>query len=135
VPTDHKRSPTWRVIVVPMNPWRNVVEEDLGDLTYGQRLTRLQELVGGYFERVNTPQLQTLSKIADCGPIAMLVDEDGIAKGLRYNARASSLYLGDIYGDVVLISEGMTSEGPDFVGLTESMTAERLISIMAERPA
>lgn len=74
----------------------------------------LGKAVGGYLETVYPMGLED--------PLAMIVNEDGIAMHLPVNPIASNLYRTlehghPIYGDVVIMKIGETEDGPDIVGL------------------
>lgn len=77
----------------------------------------LGAVVGGYIEIVHPQGLQS--------PYCMIVNEEGYLKGLPLN-RAGSLLYGTqfhgspIVGDVVIMAEGWTPEGPDIVGIPEN---------------
>lgn len=73
-------------------------------------------VVGGYIENVNPRGLPS--------PYCMIVNEEGILKGLPLNPVGSFLYLAHIHGspilgDIVLMKYGLTSEGHDIVGLDD----------------
>lgn len=59
-------------------------------------LEEVQEMVGGFVERITLP-----------GRTVMLVDEDGLPRGLPLNETASRLAARDIVGDVVVLPRGM----------------------------
>lgn len=69
------------------------VEIDSSDILAG-----LQDLVGGYIERVNCPK-------ADQDGYHVLVDEEGIMNGKRVNEHASNLFGQTLLGPVVLIGK------------------------------
>lgn len=74
------------------------------------------EVVGGYIENVSPRALPS--------PYCMIVNEEGILKGLPINPVGSFLYLTHIHGspilgDIVLMKYGLTSEGADIVGLDD----------------
>lgn len=71
---------------------------------------------GGYIERVN---IQT--RITEKMALVMVVDEDGLTKGLPLNLRASIYYpFNPIVGTVFFCGEARQSDGEiDFVGLPE----------------
>ena len=64
-----------RCIIIPANPYHPLTRTDLVSLA------DLQRAVGGWVEQVNITQT-----------LAMLVDEDGRAKTLRQNRRATLLW-------------------------------------------
>ncbi len=52
--------------------------------------------------------------------LVLVVDEVGVLQNKPRNGRLSrSFYPGLIAGDALIISEGMTGEGPDFISLTD----------------
>lgn len=59
-------------------------------------LKELQDMVGGYVERLALPERNV-----------MIVNEDGFAMGLPPNETASRLAQRDIVGDVVVLPRGM----------------------------
>lgn len=68
----------------------------------------------------------------------LIVDESGRVDGLPYNENATRLYapLPDrhkyfITGDAYVVGEAMTREGPDFVGLTDNVTIEKVAELVA----
>lgn len=60
-------------------------------------LEEVQKLVGGYVARVQLPDLGAV----------LLVDEDGIPKGLPLNPNASDVAGREIYGNALLVPRGM----------------------------
>jgi uncharacterized protein DUF3846 len=60
------------------------------------RLEELQEMVGGYVERLRLPD-----------GFVMIVNEDGIPMGLPPNEVASQMARTNIVGDVVVLPRGM----------------------------
>lgn len=74
----------------------------------------IQKEIGGHFETVKTKRLLDYFK----APVIMLVDEEGIIKGLPFNAVASGFYGTDehgqpIVGDAILC----LALGEDITGL------------------
>jgi hypothetical protein len=61
-------------------------------------LEEVQKLVGGYVERLSIPE---------SGGSVMLVDEDGISRGLPLNPNASEVAGRRIYGEALLLPRGM----------------------------
>lgn len=61
-------------------------------------LEEVQKLVGGYVERLRVPEP---------GGAVLLVDEEGIPKGLPLNRNASEVAGREIYGDALLLPRGM----------------------------
>lgn len=56
----------------------------------------VQKMVGGLVERLRLP-----------GRMVLLLNEEGIPKGLPLNPRASEMVGMEIFGDVVLVPSGM----------------------------
>lgn len=57
-------------------------------------------------------------------PYCMIVNEEGLLRNLPYNAVGSYLYEtqkhgSPILGNIVIMKEGMTPEGPDIIGLSD----------------
>ena len=52
-------------------------------------------------------------------PFRMLVNEEGHLKFLPFNPVGCCWYEGAIVGNVIVMKQGMTDEGPDILGLTE----------------
>ena len=70
----------------------------------------MQQLVGGYIEIVRPAYLRR--------PYVMIVDEEGMLKGLPINNTGSLLYNGPIVGDVLILKEGFNEDGePDLLSL------------------
>lgn len=75
------------------------------------------EAVGGWIEIVHPVRLGR--------PYCMVVNEEGLLRNLPMNVLGSFLYRTDIHGspiagDIVLLREGITSDGEyDLLGLTE----------------
>lgn len=82
--------------------------------------------VGGYFEVVRN----TLQKVGMPKGIVMVINEDGLNMGLEYNHIGSMLYPGRIVGDILLMKEGYTDEGPDFVEMEEDDFIECAICVI-----
>ena len=76
----------------------------------------LGKAVGGYIEVVHPHGLRE--------PLRMICNEEGLLEQLELN-RIGSLWYGThvhghpIVGDIVVVREGMTDDGPDIVGLEE----------------
>lgn len=92
------------------------------DVEYG--FQKLAEAIGGgcqYIERVNcvlTPEHR----------LVMVVDEDGLNRGQRQNPRAQWLYpFSPIVGNVLVMAEGDTPEGIDFVDMADPHVALDLV--------
>ena len=74
------------------------------------------ESVGGHIEIVNPRALPS--------PYCMVVNEEGLIRGLGYNPVGSYFYEthkhgSPIVGTIVLMKTGFTPEGPDIVGLED----------------
>ena len=75
------------------------------------------EVVGGYIEIVNPRGLKD--------PFCFICNEEGLLKGLPINL-IGSVWYGTlehghpIVGNIVVMKEGMTDDGPDIVGLTDA---------------
>ena len=59
----------------------------------------IQKEIGGHFETVKTKRLLDYFK----APVIMLVDEEGIIKGLPFNTVASGFYGTDEHGSQLLV--------------------------------
>ena len=73
-------------------------------------------VVGGYIEIVHPRRMNR--------PFTMVVNEEGLYLGLPINFFGSYFYETDIHGspivgNIVIVKEGFTDEGPDLVGLTD----------------
>lgn len=123
-----------RVVLIPADPQDAIRDVEVPDV----RLENLQRLIGGgYIERVTSGPLRDSASSEDNLPV-MVVDEEGRLKHLRYNERATILYVPAasrqmhwIAGDAIVVGEGMTPEGPDFIDLPEDAGA-RTISDLIE---
>lgn len=62
-----------------------------------KNLTDYQKAVGGYIEIVNVPKNGDVQKV-------LIVNEEGLLYGLRYNENASLLAKQDIVGDALLMN-------------------------------
>ncbi len=71
----------------------------------------VEPVLEGYMEIVHPVNLPE--------PFRMIVNEEGILKGLPLNAVGTVWYEGAIVGNVIVMKQGMTDEGPDILGLTE----------------
>ena len=70
------------------------------------------EAVGGWIEVVRPVRLGR--------PYCMVVNEEGLLRNLPMNVLGSFLYGSPIAGDIVLLREGINSDGEyDLLGLTE----------------
>jgi hypothetical protein len=94
------------------------------DVDYGWQ--NFARAIGGecqYIERFSCPLTQEFGLVG-------VVDEDGQFDGQPRNFRAWALYPLPNYllaGDVLVIAEGMTPEGPDFVDLPDPDLALELV--------
>lgn len=77
-----------------------------------------------YIERVTSGPLRELGTVENM-PV-LVVDEEGRVDNLPANNRATILYVPSasrlhnyLAGDVLVVGEGMTDEGPDFIGLAD----------------
>ena len=61
-----------------------------------KNLADYQKAVGGYIEIVNVPKKDDVQKV-------LIVNEEGLLYGLRYNENASLLAKQDIVGDALLM--------------------------------
>lgn len=91
----------------------------------------IQQEIGGYFECVKTQRLWDYFK----APVVMLVDEEGLIKGLPFNATASTFYGFDehgymIAGDAII---GLVL-GEDVIGLGDSDSEQWLEKLLKDFP-
>jgi len=93
---------------------------------------------GALVQRVALPRLTKRFGTEDPYPI-MIVDEESLLKDVPRNENATRLYVPAahrdrhmIAGDALIIGEGMTSEGPDFLPLPERVTVEAIKALIAE---
>lgn len=117
-----------------------VTEQDIKTFRY----PHLNELFGEdrFIERVKSARLQDRfgrSQVGDAHRVVpvMVVDESGRIDGLPINDMATRLYAPYperhryfIAGDAYIVGEGMTMEGPDFVGLPDEVTVEMIRQIL-----
>ena len=85
--------------------------------------------VGGFIEVVHPRGLPQ--------PYCMVVNEEGLLQGLPHNAHGSLLYGTPehghpIVGDIVIMQEGWTDEGPDIVGLSDDDVG-RIITLLSKQ--
>ena len=71
----------------------------------------VEPVLDGYMEIVRPVSLPE--------PFRMIVNEEGILKGLPLNAVGTVWYEGAIVGNIIVFKQGFTDEGPDILGLTE----------------
>ena len=71
----------------------------------------VEPVLEGYMEIVHPVNLPE--------PFRMLVNEEGHLKFLPFNPVGCCWYEGAIVGNVIVMKQGMTDEGPDILGLTE----------------
>ena len=69
------------------------------------------KVVEGYIERVKPAFLPR--------PFVIIVNEEGILEELPLNPVGSAWYHGPIVGNIVVMKDGFTDDGPDIVGLTK----------------
>ena len=95
----HRRTDELHVFFVPID-----TDEAMGMKVVSHDWRSIKDLLGGYIEEVSTE----LMPVLDCGcRVVMLVDEEGMLKGLGQNLRASSVYPhGAIRGPAVFVAEG-----------------------------
>ena len=91
----------------------------------------IQREIGGHFECVKTQRLWGYFK----APVVMLVDEEGLIKGLPFNAVASAFYGYDEYGcgivgDILL---GLVL-GEDIIGLGDSDSEQWMEKLLKDFP-
>ena len=75
------------------------------------------EELGGYFETVRPRRVPF--------PLTMIVDEEGLLKGLPHNPIGCYMYETDkhnqpIVGDIIIMREEMTNDGIVLIGLEQS---------------
>jgi len=68
------------------------------------------KVVEGYIERVKPAFLPR--------PFVIIVNEEGRLRRLPLNKVGSAWYAGPIVGNIVVMKDGFTDDGPDIVGLT-----------------
>lgn len=113
-----------KVKVVPTDLTKSMYFVEVND---NNKYNELRKLIGGgWIEQVRLGRFAGTYKFRDQeqivppdGSLVMLVDEEGLLKGLSLNARASALYGvaqhgQPICGDAVLLGEVQTNEGPDW---------------------
>ena len=82
----------------------------LGTRDYGEPLYKcVGETLHGHMEIVRPAMLPK--------PYLMLVNEEGLLRGMEFNIIASILYGDVIVGPSIIMKEVMTDEGPDIGGL------------------
>lgn len=69
------------------------------------------KVIDGYIERVRAVFLPR--------PFIIIVNEEGLLKKLQPNPVGCAWYSGMIVGNLVVMKDGYTDEGPDIVGLTD----------------
>jgi len=105
---------TEEVIVITT---KNHIQAKSIQLKDGLLLEGLQEIVGGWVEIVHPLSLDE--------PYCMIVNEDGLLRGLEVNPIASLLYGTlehgyPIVGDVAIMKDGYRCGEPDIVGLNKN---------------
>lgn len=86
----------------------------------------LSEAVDGYIEIVHPMGLAS--------PLVMIVNDEGLLRGLPMNSVGSKLYGMHIHGNpivgnIVIMKTGWTDDGPDIVGLDEKEITELTASL------
>lgn len=115
-----------RVIKVPADPGQPISVIDIN-----HHWTDMAEAIGGgceYIERFHCPLTRTYHLVGVC-------DEEGQYGDQRANERAWPLYPMQGYylrGDVLVVAEGMTPEGPDFIDLPNEDLAMSLVRDLLE---
>ena len=90
-------------------------------------LRGMQEFVGGYIEIVRPAYLRR--------PYVMIVNEEGLLKGLPINNTGSLLYGAPIVGDVLILKEGFNDDGePDLLSLDMDEAHNLLDELMRRFP-
>ena len=92
-------------------------------------LKAMQRAVGGFIEHVRPRYLRS--------PYCMIVNEEGLLRGMPINNAASLLYGGitPIVGDVLILKDGLNEYNePDVIGLEEQEAAS-LVSQLANNMA
>ena len=85
-------------------------------------VSSLHNLLDGFFEIVRPGNLPR--------NIVMLVDDDGMLKGLSINPLATILYRGRIFGKAILMREYLNADGePDLTGLNDLDLSRALSAI------
>ena len=69
------------------------------------------KVVEGYIEKVKPAFLPR--------PFIIIVNEEGVLRKLPVNPIGCAWYSGLIVGDIVVMKDGFTDDGPDIVGLTK----------------
>lgn len=125
-----------RAIVIPVDVNEPIYETDVGPYP------ALGELIGGWIERVITPETHQLAQsdydlVTRSGgerfpSVTIWVDEEGLLKPLPANVRASKFYPESstpLCGVAVLLGEDLVDDGegceePDAVSLPERVTIQ-----------
>lgn len=116
-----------RAIKIPVDPAKPL---EIVAVEYGYQ--NLAKEIGGpcqYIERFRCPLTERYGLVGLC-------DEDGQSNGQRDNQRAWPLYPMPGYtlkGPVLVMREGMTPEGPDFVDLDDPEMTLALVVGLLER--
>lgn len=122
-----------RAVHIPADPQDTIRDVEVN-------LERLGEFFGpgSLFERVTSGPLRDELGTVDNLPV-LVVDEEGRLKSLPYNERATILYVPSasrhshwIAGDALVLGEGMTAEGPDFLEVGAGVGA-RPVADLIER--
>lgn len=91
----------------------------------------IQQAIGGYFETVKTQKLWDYFK----APVIMLVDEEGLIKGLSLNAAASIFYGVEDHGCIIAgdVIFGLVL-GEDVIGFGDRDVEQWMEKLMKDFP-
>ena len=98
------------VIVTPAPKVTFTVKETDPD----HMLRDLQKAVGGFIEIVRPFG-------HDSGHLVMVVNDEGLIRGMAANPIGSLLYGDTIAGPIVIMKEGIRNDEPDLIGLTKEV--------------
>ena len=96
------------VIVTPVPKVTFTVKETDSE----KMLLDLQDAVDGYIEIVRPFGIS-------CGHLVMVVNDEGLIRGLPANPIGSLIYGDTIAGTIVIMKEGIRDWEPDLIGLTK----------------
>lgn len=107
---------------IVVTPERTMYRKDFGKPLY----KAVEPVLDGYMEIVRPAFLPE--------PFRMLVNEEGRLKQLPLNEVGSTWYGGLIVGNIIVVKQEFTEDGPDIVGLTEAegLKVIGLISFMTK---
>lgn len=117
-----------RAILIPVEGEPTVIDIDLKDSH-----SVMKHLDGGWIENVNVNYDAATGMDVGQRDVAMLVDEEGLVKGLPINKTATPFYCpnprdGIICGPAILVGQYEDAEeGWDWTGLPESITPETVL--------